>query len=454
MKEKISKLGYHGIFTMMIIILSMLLPFGTEYLLMACTLVWMVVRSVTVIRGKESIRKKYYRLDLLLVIFFVYEVLHMICRIIWTEEEKEIDFTLNILFMSLALLYFLCAETKVFYQAYLDAVVYGGLIVMGALLYFYICDMSAAFLLGGLTEDTAEPAAFLMLPGMVSVLQYCRCHEGTQKWFYGASAGLSFFLLLVNHNRVSLWLMVFFFMVIPIDMRPTAELVKRDMQMFLLYVLMRCNMSLLCNYTDLLPKGLSYDLEQSVYLELAAAVGALFFFRYWNRIPEGAPLDRVVLRKVCRWYRYLAAIIVCLFVFILINNHGWNTLTGNRGMEFLRNMAVSLLDEINRSGSFLYRCTEEQGIPVLVGILSVFVSVTIRIRKRIGWDKPETTGLYLIVIFGIIQCFLGNLSTRVLPVYVILAVGAMNYEEERKRFAGIKIKDYEQLKNELSGRTE
>lgn len=454
MKDKISKLGYHGIFTMMIIILSMLLPFGTEYLLMACTLVWIIVHSAAVIRGQGSMRKKYHRMDLLILIFLVYEILHMICRMIWVDEEKGIDFTLNILFMSLALLYFLCAETKAFYQAYLDAIVYGGLIVMGALLYFYICDMSAAFLLAGLTEDTAGLAAFLVLTGMVSVLQYCRCSNIMQKWFYGVSAGLSFFLLLVNHNRVSLWLMVFFFMLVPVCIRPTAELVKRDMQMFLLYAVMSCNMSLLSNYTDLLLVEISYDLEQSVYMELLLAAGALVFFHYWDRIPEGAALDRVVLRRLFRCYRYVAAVMICLFLFILFSSNGWNALAENGGIKFLRNLAIPLCDEINQGRSFLYLCMEEQGIPVLVGMLLLFVSMIIRMRKNIGWDKPMTAGLYLITIFGMVQCFFWNPSAKALPVYLILAVGAMNYQEERSRFVGIKVKDLAQLEKRLKKQPE
>ena len=449
MKEKKNRIGYHGIFTMIVILTAMLIPFGIVPFLMVCTLLWMVVRSIAVLRGKETMRKKYYKTDLFVVIFFAYEILHMFCQILWADEKTGIDYNDNLLFITLALLYFLCIEAKVFYHVYLDGIVYGGLIVMGMFLYGYLCDTSVAFLIGDMFGDSVQAASYLLLISMVSVLQYCRCHNGMQRWFYGASAGIGFFLLLVNHNRVSLWLMILFLLMVPIYIRPTAELVKRDMQMFLLYALLLCNMSLLSNYTDLLLVEISYDPEQSVYLELILALGALFFFHYWNRIPEGVPLDRVVLRRLYRKYQFVAVFMTCLLVFILFESYGWSALTGDKGMEFLGKLAMPLCDEIAKGRSFLHVYVEKQGLLVLIGLLLILISVVIRMRKNIGWDKPITTGLYLIAIFGIMQCFIWNPSVKVLPVYLILAVYAMNYQEERSRFAGVKIKDYEQLERQM-----
>lgn len=454
MKEKLNKLGFHGIFTVIIIMGTMLLPVGTEYFLMVCTLSWMALRSIAVIRGKRSIRKKYHKTDLMIFIFLVYEILHMICQMIWVDEEKGIDLTWNLLFMALCMLYILCVETKEFYGVYLDGIVYSGLLIMGILLYCYTCDISAAFLLGDLMADTVGQASYLLLIGMVSVLQYCRCRNKMQNWFYGASAGISFFLLLINHNRVSLWLLAFFFMLVPICIRPTAELIKRDMQMFVLYALMLCNMSLLSNYTDLLLVEVSYDLEQSVYLELILALGAMIFFHYWDRIPEGFPLDRVVHRRLYRQYKYAAWIIFCLFVFSLLGGDGWKMLTESKGMTFLSNLARPLCEEIALNKSFLYSCTEEQGLLTLVGLFLILVNVIAEMRKNIGWDKPLTTGLYLVAIFGIVQCFIWNPRVNVLPVYLILAVGAMNYKEEKSRFVGIKVKNLKMLDNQSKQKNE
>ena len=174
MKEKKNRIGYHGIFTMIVILTAMLIPFGIVPFLMVCTLLWMVVRSIAVLRGKETMRKKYYKTDLFVVIFFAYEILHMFCQILWADEKTGIDYNDNLLFITLALLYFLCIEAKVFYHVYLDGIVYGGLIVMGMFLYGYLCDTSVAFLIGDMFGDSVQAASYLLLISMVSVLQYCR----------------------------------------------------------------------------------------------------------------------------------------------------------------------------------------------------------------------------------------------------------------------------------------
>lgn len=446
-KEKLIRPEYQEIFMLVIIGGVMLLPQGTEYFLLLGALIWMAVQNISAIRGGEGLRKKYNRTDLAVFLFLAYEVLHMIGQMIWADEEKGIDYGINVFFIAMTLLYFLCAEIKTFRQSCLDAVIYAGLPVMGVILYCDLCDVSAAWLLGGLMESRTELAAYIMLPGMVSVLQYCRCRNKVRRLFYGLSAGLSFFLLLIRHHRISLWLLLFFFLLIPVVMRPTAELIKRAMQMFVLYMLMLCNMSLLVNYTELVLTEVSYDLRQSVYLELFLVLGAAVFFHYWDRIPEGTPLEKVVLRKVYRIYRYLIMVLTAFFIALLAGG-SWGSLSGHAGAEFVGKLAEPLHTELMQTENFLYACAQKQGLPVLVGLLFVSVSIGIRLKKKTGWDRPVTTGLWLLAVMGAVQCLLGNPGIRTLPVYLLLAVSGMRWEEERMRFTGVRIRDLTQWKSQ------
>ena len=443
--RKKGKVEYSDIFVMVVIIGTMIMPSGNVTLLFACTMIWMIVRSVNLIRGKETVRKKYYRTDLLVFLLLGYEILNMIGQIFVADDETVIDFNYHLLLISLSLLYFLCVENKKFRGMWLDSIVYSGLIVMGFLLYSYTCGISVKFLIGDMFEDTVQTASYLLLVSMVSVLQYCRCHNGTQKYFYGISAGLGFFLLLVNHNRVSLWFMMFFLLMIPICIRPTAELIQRDMQMFLLYALLLCNMSLLCNYTDILMVETSYDLEQSVYLELILAVGAWIFLHDWERIPKGIPMERIVLRRLYRKIRFVVMAMICLFVFIILSSHDWSVLADSQKLGFLEKLAVPLSQEVAQESSFLYIGVVKQGFPLVIILLFILVSIIFKMRKNIGWDKFLTNGLFLIAMFGIAQSFFWNPSIRILPAYTMLAVGTMAFQEERSHFVGIKIKDYQQF---------
>ena len=443
--RKKDKVEYSDIFIMIVIIGTMLMPFGNVTFLFACTMIWMIVRSVNLIRGRETVRRKYYKTDLLVFLLLGYEILHMIGQIFVADDETVIDFSHHLLLISLSLLYFLCVEIKRFRGIWLDSIVYSGLIVMSFLLYRYTCGIAVKSLIGDMFENTAQIASYLLLVSMVSVLQYCRCHNGMQKYFYGLSAGLGFFLLLVNHNRVSLWFMMFFFLMIPICIRPTAELIQRDMQMFLLYALLLCNMSLLCNYTSILIVETSYDLEQSVYLELILSVGALIFLHYWDRIPKGIPMERIVLRRLYRKFRFVVTAMICLFIFIILSSHEWSVLADNQKLGFIEKLAVPLSQELAQESSFLYIGMIKQGLPFVMIVLFILVSIIFKMRKNIGWDKLLTNGLFLIVMFGIAQSFFWNSSIRVLPAYTILVAGTMAFQEERSHFVGIRIKDYQQF---------
>ena len=49
----------------------------------------------------------------------------------------------------------------------------------------------------------------------------------------------------LNHDILSFWILAIYFLAMPIVLRPTAKLVKRDMQLFFLFVFMLSNRSLL-----------------------------------------------------------------------------------------------------------------------------------------------------------------------------------------------------------------
>ena len=79
--------------------------------------------------------------------------------------------------------------------------------------------------------------------------------------------------LFVNQSSISLWMMAFYFLALPVVLRPTALLVKRVMQLFFMYLFMLSNMSLLTEYTDVFRKEIVYSLQHSVYVDLLLAAG-------------------------------------------------------------------------------------------------------------------------------------------------------------------------------------
>lgn len=120
---------------------------------------------------------------------------------------------------------------------------------------------------------------------------------------------------------------------------------KKDMQMFFIFLFMLCNMSLFTNYTKMFLVDIHYDIEQSVYLELLVVIGGFFFFKYWNRIPEGVDLRRLVMRKMRRGYQFLARMTSIIFVGIILGGNCWSNLPDSFGMAVVKGFAIPLVNE-------------------------------------------------------------------------------------------------------------
>ena len=128
-------------------------------------------------------------------------------------------------------------------------------------------------------------------------------------------------------------------------LRTTAGLVKRDMQLLFIYLFLLSNMSLLTNYTKVIQANVSFDLEHSVYIELLLAIGGVFFFTQWDKIPEGIDLERLVTRKLRRMFRFLMIAIEIVFVGFILGGEKWKELPDKIGTGMIKSFAVPLADE-------------------------------------------------------------------------------------------------------------
>lgn len=251
---------------------------------------------------------------------------------------------------------------------------------------------------------------------------------------------IGFLVLFVNQNRISIWIMAMVFFVIPLVQRPTAELVKKDMQMFFIFLFMLCNMSLLTNYTNLLLVDIHYDLEQSVYLELLVAIGGIFFFKYWDRIPEGVDLKRLVMRKMRRGYQFVFRLAGIIFMGIILGGNCWNSLPNGFGMAAVKGFAIPLVNEVYQEKSTFYLCFKQFGVVGSLLILAVCVLLITEVRKNARLEKPATNMLVLIAGVFLIQLLFFKVSISILPVYWIFTVLAISYKEKKEKVFISKIK--------------
>lgn len=393
------------------------------------------------IRSKQwKIKMSRSRLELSISALAIFALFKIVVKIFTASETEAVYFDFELTVLAMAALYVLLAARPKFEEWYFDILLFGGLLVFAMLLVHYLCgDMVDGFLTV-LLQGKEGVASYTMLVCVVGLWQYCRCNDKLRSIFYIGVLGVGFLVLFINQGRVSIYMMMMAFIVLPVLQRPTAELVKKDMQMFFLFVFMLCNMSLLTNYTNLLQVDVHYDLEQSVYLELVVAMGGLVFFKFWDRIPEGMDLKRLVMRKLRRGYQFLLKALAIIFAGILIGGAHWKNLPESWGMKALKGLAIPLVDEVYQTKSAFYLAFEKLGIIGGMLLLIMCVLLISRLRKNCRFDKPVTNMLTLISTLFLFQLLFWKVSINSLPVYSVFAIWAVTYKEEREKVTISKIK--------------
>lgn len=386
-------------------------------LLLIVTAGWMTI-WMRFHAGNENFLQPRNLTDIAAVAAIGIGMLSVVYKLFQNPDKTAIDFSIDAEIIAFAMLYFLLSSGIQMKLLYIDFILYGGLLASAVFMLSFFVEEQIDFFAKTLFQDTGAASSYFLLLSMLGVYRYCTCKDRLRSWFYLSVSGVAFFSLFLNHNVISFWLMILYFIAMPMIHRPTALFVKNDMQMLFLFVLMLSNMSLLTEYTQVIVKKLSYSLEHSVYLDLLLAIGALFFFHYWDRIPEKIDLERLVMRKMRRGYQLLLKITSILFIGFLSGS-------------------------VRRTESAFYACFRDIGVVCSIFIIIFFILSADRMYRKFSFDRPVTGNLILISSLFMIQLFFWKPAVNTLTVYLILFFGAAFNIEERVKVTSIKIRKEE-----------
>lgn len=434
------------IFISIIILISMLLLMDFEvsgirlsiFLLFVLSIAYIGYGIVDMRSGNPFPLRLQHTADIAVLALIGWSLLGILGLLFRNWEEGVPDYQFQVTCITLSLLYFLFKEVKEFKDWYFDLILYSGLAVMGFMLYCYLCDMQMARILPEIMNDSGRCASYLLMLCAIGVCRYIMCKDKTRTLSYALISIVGFFVLLLNHNIVSLWLMTVVFLTIPVLMRPTAELVKRDMQMCFIFLFMTSNMSLLTNYTDLIAKEMSLSLEHSVYLDLLIAVGGVFFFKYWDKIPENINKEKLILIKMRRGFMFALKMMGIIFLGFALGGNRWKELPDTMGASMVKSFAVPLIDEIGNNRNTWIHCMEKSSISGLIFL--IFAALIIRrLWKNNTFSKPLTGSFLVLTIVLFMETFFFVPSINVLPIYTLIFVIAAFYSEEKQRVVLRKI---------------
>lgn len=406
------------------------------FLIVLC---WMAMKIT--FRFKEGQRAWQIRhsSDLLVIAIVVFELFGIIIKLFQDSNLGDIGIVNHVVIISFAFLYVLLSEQYMFWNLWFDLLLYSGLLVIGMFLLPYFTDIQSIERIETVTASSGKMASYLMLVGMICVYQYCTCKDKMRSWFYLLIATIDFLALILNHNMISFWLMVLYFLAVPVMFRARASLIKKDMQLFGLFCFMLSNMCLLTNYSGIIRKEVSFSLEYSVYLDLLFAIGAVVFFHYWDRIPEGVDLEYLVMRKLRKAYQFLLKLVGIVFVGVLLCGNRWDNLTETPGSSVMQGFAGLTVKNLQQEESGFYCCFEKLGI--LGGVAAIFAAVWLfqRMWHNYHLDKPCTSLMILISTIFMVQLLFWNPSIQTYVVYFVLLVGAAFYKEKREHIISVKI---------------
>lgn len=316
---------------------------------------------------------------------------------------------------------------------YIDILAYLGLLMSGIFFLYYVGNEAMTPLLGQTIQNTGATASYLMAVAVLIIFSYCTCEDKMQSYLFLMSATMNFFVLLINKNIVSIWLMIGILLWIPVLFRPTAELIKRAMQLLFVFAFLLCNMSLITNYTSMLAVGVSYNLEISVYLEMLLAIGGLVFFHYWDRLPEGTDLTKISMLKLQRRINVVLGTYVVIFIGIILGGSCWQNLPEEGYRTVIKGITVSLIDEINSTDSLFYICMNKGGVIVFGAAVFLFYKLMKRLRRKYHPDKPVTNILIILTMLFLIECFVWKLTWGNMILYaVFLFFAFFMYEDKRE----------------------
>ncbi len=375
---------------------------------------WLNNRKKTKARSRKITWDK---LDCLMGICLVWNIFRLVADCIKMAGCDE----RNLLTITLIMLFFLASMDK-FSYVYIDVILICAFAVFVNLLWHFMIDASYTFNLKPLIEDEQALTSFLLLVNVIATGKYCDTKDRMKQKLYFIIALTGYFLLFINSNVIGIVLMGISFMVFLLVYEPHREYIKRNMQMAFVYFFMLSNMSLLVNYTTLINAECQYSLENSVYLELMIALAGVFFFTYWDKLPEDEDRLLYEMQKVMKWIM----IGVCIILFLLLAmGHRLLSMDGAKGISVLQQFSTELRRyAIGHNGTF-YDVLGRYGI---VGGIWLICTVLIAMEKmqKQACTKGIDPLLSVVFVMYLVQSAFLSQQNITTPIYAMILAAALN----------------------------
>ena len=385
--------------------------------------------------------KKKIRQEWMFLVVFLWGILRLIISFFSTYLGATLNRNFIVLVILSCILYVIFYGTRSTYgENWLEAITISGGIGAAIIL---LCMLDIPYVNSFvMIQDWywESLASYLLLPIFSSAVLFCTTENRKKQMLAFGVALISFFTLFLNENQTGIWMVVFFFLGIPMLFRPRAELIKRSMQLLFTFLFLWCNMSLITNYVKAITwPPVTYSLEASVYGELILAVAALLFFHFWDHIPEGKNLNFVSMIGIQKIIRIC---FIGLLLFLgggILNIQRLASLPQEGFTKFLVTLLQPLAQELQSKQTSFFILYQNTGILLTVLVLAMLIILGKKIYAKIHKDKIWTNYLFLFYLLFMAQFFLLDIADQVVLVNILLLLWGLTIEESPLNVKAIKM---------------
>lgn len=385
--------------------------------------------------------KKKIRQEWMFLVVFLWVILRLIISFFSTYLGATLNRNFIVLVILSCILYVIFYGTRSIYgENWLEAITISGGIGVATLL---LCMLDVPYVNSFvMIQDWywESLASYILLPIFSSIVIFCTTENRKKQMLAFGVALISFFTLFLNENQTGIWMVVFFFLGIPILFRPRAELIKRSMQLLFTYLFLWCNMSLITNYVKAVTwPPVNYSLEASVYGELVLAVAAMFFFHFWDHIPEGKNLNFISMIGLQKMIRSCFIGLLLFLVGGILNIQRIASLPQESFTKFIVSLLQPLSQELQSKHTSFFVLYRNTGILITVLVLAMLIILGKKIYAKIHKDKIWTNYLFLFYLLFMAQFFLLDIADQVVLVNILLLLWGLTIEEGPLNIKAIKM---------------
>lgn len=395
---------------------------------------------------KRDLIKNFQRRDLLIyVTVFLLSVIGLILKLSGVLQDQQYEYGEFLVVISMVLLCFALKNQVVWERWYFDIMLYAG----GLILVLYFVNTAIAHDMIPLWESGTSDiyyinmVAFLVM--LIAVGQYIYCKDKTMQVIYIVSVILAILTMAVNAAWGTAFLTFVMLMVYSVAIVPVAAIMRKLLQMIFGIAFLFCNMSLLVNYTEIIQvDGLAYHLESSVVGELILCLLALYVFKQWDKIPEGAELTKVRLSRLQRACFYLLKyggfVLIILAVLSRVNDRLGDSnivqlFVGDKWEQLSTDVFavtfLSLLENINQvliqawHGNILAVMHQMYGVVGVIVIIAVLAVACYKLYLTIR-DRRIKDSLLTWLAIGVLAAVIClPIMVEALPVYMMILLLAL-----------------------------